>query len=73
MKFITSFIILVAFNLNAQEHKLEKIWETDSVIAVPESVLPVKNILYVSLIDGAGWTADGKGGVGKLDPEWKNY
>ena len=71
MKFITSFIILIAFNLNAQEHKLEKIWETDSVIAVPESVLPVKNILYVSLIDGAGWTADGKGGVGKLDPTGK--
>lgn len=71
MKFITSFFILIAFNLNAQEHKLEKIWETDSVIAVPESVLPVKNILYVSLIDGAGWTADGKGGVGKLTPDGK--
>ena len=71
MKFITSFIILIAFNLNAQEHKLEKIWETDPVIAVPESVLPAKNILYVSLIDGAGWTADGKGGVGKLHPNGK--
>jgi len=71
MKFITSFLILIAFNLNAQEHKLEKIWETDSVIAIPESVLPAKGILYVSLIDGAGWTADGKGGVGKLSPEGK--
>ena len=71
MKFITSFIVLIAFNLNAQEHKLEKIWETDSVIAVPESVLPVKNILYVSLIDGAGWIADGKGAVGKLNPDGK--
>ena len=67
MKLILSFLVIVAINLNAQQHKLEKIWETDSVIAVPESVLPVKNILYVSLIDGAGWTADGKGGVGKLD------
>lgn len=71
MKFISSFIVLIAFNLNAQEHKLEKIWETDSVIAVPESVLPAKNILYVSLIDGAGWTADGKGAVGKLNPNGK--
>ena len=71
MKVITSLIILIAFNLNAQQHKLEKIWETDSVIAVPESVLPVKNILYVSLIDGAGWTVDGKGGVGKLDVNGK--
>lgn len=71
MKLILSFLVLAAINLNAQEHKLEKIWETDSVIAVPESVLPIKNILYVSLIDGAGWTADGKGGVGKLNPEGK--
>jgi sugar lactone lactonase YvrE len=71
MKFITSFFILITFNLNAQVHKLEKIWETDSVIAVPESVLPVKDILYISLIDGAGWTADGKGGVGKLSRDGK--
>jgi len=71
MKFITSFFILIAFNLDAQVHKLEKIWETDSVIAVPESVLPGKDILYISLIDGAGWTADGKGGVGKLSREGK--
>ena len=66
MKFITSFLLLVAFNLNAQDHRLEKVWETDSVIAIPESVLPAKNLLYISLIDGAGWTADGKGGIAKL-------
>jgi hypothetical protein len=66
MKFLTSVFILLTINLTAQEHKLEKIWETDSVIATPESVLPAKNILYVSLIDGAGWTADGRGGIGKL-------
>lgn len=60
---------IVAKVLTAQEHRLEKIWETDSVIAVPESVLPVKNILYVSLIDGGGWNADGKGGIGKLGPD----
>jgi hypothetical protein len=71
MKLILSLFVLVAINLNAQEHKLEKIWETDSVIAVPESVLPVKDILYISLIDGAGWTADGKGGIGKLTPGGK--
>jgi hypothetical protein len=41
------------------------------VIATPESVLHVKNILYISLIDGVGWTADGKGGIGKLTPDGK--
>ena len=71
MKLILSFLVFAAAGLNAQEHKLEKIWETDSVIAVPESVLPVKNMLYVSLIDGGGWNADGKGGVGKLDRDGK--
>src|SRR6185503_1819307 len=71
MKLLLSFLVFVAIDLNAQEHKLEKIWETDSVIAVPESVLPAKDILYVSLIDGAGWTADGKGGIGKLSPDGK--
>jgi hypothetical protein len=71
MKLIPLFLVLAVFKLNAQQHKLEKLWETDSVIAVPESVLPVKNILYVSLIDGAGWTADGKGGVGKINPNGK--
>ena len=59
--------------INAQEHKLEKIWETDSVVAVPESVLPVNGTLYVSLIDGGSWDADGKGGIAKLGLDGKNY
>ena len=71
MKFFLSLFVFISVNLEAQEHKLEKIWETDTVIATPESVLPAKNILYVSLIDGAGWTADGKGGVGKLTQDGK--
>src|SRR5205085_11158628 len=64
-----------AFVSNAQKHQLTKIWETDTTVATPESVLPdAKNkILYVSLIDGGGWDVDGKGGVGKLDQDGKNY
>jgi hypothetical protein len=65
--------------LMAQTPVLEKIWETDTVVAIPESVLPdaTGKTMYVSLIDGGGWDADGKGGVGKLgvdghgyDPSW---
>ena len=72
---LTIFFACALFTLNAQTHTLEKIWETDSVIAVPESVLPDPggNILYVSLIDGTGWDADGKGGVGKLTSRGKDY
>jgi hypothetical protein len=68
-------ILLAATLLNAQDHKLEKLWETDSVIAIPESVLPdlKRSTLYVSLIDGPGWEADGKGGVGKLDVYGEKY
>lgn len=55
----------------AQAHKLEKLWETDAVVLVPESVLPYDKgrKLYVSLIDGGGWDADGKGGVAKLNAD----
>lgn len=60
--------ILAGIECMAQ-HQLQKIWETDTTLAVPESVLPdTKNgILYVSLIDGAPWESDGKGGIAKLD------
>jgi hypothetical protein len=59
----------------AQDHSLQKLWETDTIVAVPESVLPdmKKNILYVSLVDGGPWDADGKGGVGRLTPDGKHY
>jgi len=72
---ITALFALPLLSVNAQKHSLEKMWETDTIVAVPESVLPEinKNILYVSLIDGAGWDADGKGGVGKLSPNGKDY
>ena len=67
-RLIFPVIFFISFSLNAQKHQLVKLWETDTIINIPESVLPDlnKNILYVSLIDGGGWDADGKGGVGKL-------
>jgi hypothetical protein len=77
MKNILSILFFVAAvnNTNAQTHTLTKLWETDSIIAVPESVLPdlKKGILYVSLIDGGGWSNDGKGGIGILSINGKKY
>jgi hypothetical protein len=74
---LTSFVFaffLCAF-ASAQEHKLELLWQTDSVVAIPESVLPdIKSgILYISLINGSPWEADGRGGVGKLSMDGKKY
>lgn len=68
-------LLLVSFGANAQQHSLELLWQTDTTIAIPESVLPVpkEKLLYISLIDGGGWDADGKGGVAKLNADGKNY
>ncbi len=73
--FICILLLAGTFPVNGQTHKLEKIWETDTIVAVPESVLPYmkSNTLYISLIDGGGWDADDKGGVGKLSMDGKDY
>jgi hypothetical protein len=73
--FILAAVFCVPLLIQAQSHSLEKIWETDTVVAIPESVIPdaAHKFLFVSLIDGGGWDADGKGGVGKLDPDGKKY
>nr|WP_294898639.1 ATP-binding protein [uncultured Pedobacter sp.] len=57
-------LTLVTYQVNAQL-KLTKIWETTD-LATPESVLPLGNLLYVSLIDGDGAKADGKGEIAIL-------
>lgn len=74
-QFLTLAVCLVTAVASAQDHSLSKIWETDSVVAVPESVLPdfKNNRLYVSLIDGGPWDADAKGGVARLSADGKNY
>jgi hypothetical protein len=74
-RFILPILFCSLSAAQAQNHRLEKLWQTDSTIAIPESVLPDKkdNILYVSLIDGGSWEADGKGGVGRLSPDGKSY
>ncbi len=66
MKKLAIFFLLDAsISVTAQNHSLEKIWETDTTIAVPESALPdfKRNVLFISLIDGDPLTADGRGGV----------
>jgi sugar lactone lactonase YvrE len=61
--------LLLTINFASMGQTLEKIWETDSVLKVPESViLDAKNQrLYVSNIDGKNaWEKDGKGSVALL-------
>lgn len=68
--FLCGLILLVSLNVKAQ-HAVKKLWATDSVVAIPESVLPEKGVMYVSEIDGEPWGRDGKGEVGKLSRDGK--
>lgn len=67
-----SVMILLGLNLNAQ-HKLEKLWETDSIINMPESVLAdtKAGVLYVAIMGNSADAKDGIGGIGKLDMDGK--
>jgi DNA-binding beta-propeller fold protein YncE len=76
MKYLLFILLLgVSSKSTAQAHTLQKLWETDTIVAIPESVLHdfKKNMLYISLIDGGPWAADGKGGIAKLSPNGNGY
>lgn len=63
--FFCGTALLATTAVNAQ-HKLTKIWESDSTLLVPESVIPYNGTLYTSQIDGQPWGKDGKGAIGTL-------
>lgn len=70
-----AFLLLftaILFTATAQ-HQLVKLWSTDTILKVPESVLfDGKNkVLYVTNIDGQPWANDGKGSVGKVGLDGK--
>lgn len=66
-KAMLAFSITLTMAAKSQ-HTLTRLWETDSVLAIPESVLPdpQKDLLYVALIDGEPWGMDGKGAIAQL-------
>jgi len=76
---LPAFLLIVS-QLQSQEHSLVKLWETDTLLKVPESVLldAGNNVLYATNIDGTDpWAKDGKGSIAKvnlygkiIDAEW---
>ena len=71
MKKIMTSLALVCFSLvsiNAQKATVQKLWATDTILKVPESVLvdDKENCLWVSNIDGASNGKDAKGSISKL-------
>ena len=72
----TALLIAILFTSSFlfAQHKLEKLWETDSVLKVPESVLfdGDNKVLYATNIDGTDpWGKDGKGSVAKVGLDGK--
>lgn len=65
-------VFLPVANVMAQ-HKLTKLWETDTLLKVPESVRydADNKVLYTANIDGNPWDADGKGSIGKVSLDGK--
>ncbi len=70
------FLLSIAaclFTIASAQHQLVKLWSTDTILKVPESVLfdGKNNVLYVTNIDGQPWANDGKGSVGKVGLDGK--
>ncbi|SNR56579.1 hypothetical protein [Flavobacterium sp. ov086] len=70
--FYVLLLFIISFSGIAQ-HSLNRIWITDSILPIPESVLYDKTdqILYTSLMDGSPAERDGKGSIGKLATDGK--
>ncbi len=74
--FIYSFLISAVF-LPTQAQIVEKLWETDTVLDVPESVLYADTLLYVSCINGSPLEKNKAGYIAQLntdgqviEPKW---
>jgi sugar lactone lactonase YvrE len=77
---VFSITLFIAGVVYAGEPSLEKLWQTDAVLKVPESVLydAGRKVLFVSNIDGKEpWGKDGVGSIAKvaldgkvIDAEW---
>lgn len=68
-KLFAACLLVIISQSNFAQHQLVKLWETDSVLKVPESVLysGKDKILYVTNIDGKDpWGKDGAGSIAKV-------
>lgn len=72
---LTTLLLAGSFLAQAQKHTLKQLWQTDSIVAIPESVLAdaKSGMLYISLIDGGPWEADGKGGIARMNSDGTGY
>lgn len=67
MKTIFVFGLLALTTIKLQAQHVEKIWETDKILNVPESVLFNQTEIYVSCINGKPTEKNQQGYIAKLD------
>ena len=74
MRIITAVatIAFAAASAHAESHRLDKKWETQAQLKIPESVLfdPERKVLYVSNIDGEPWARPTSFGQEAAGPSW---
>lgn len=65
--------LMALSTMKAQTPELQKIWETDANLRIPESVTldASHKLLYFSNIEGEVNAKDTKGSIGKMDPNGK--
>ena len=67
-KIILPLLFVIVSFANADDFKLEKLWETGQVLKTPESVIynPADSILYISNINGSPTAKDSNGFISKV-------
>lgn len=70
---ISALLIGITTVVSAQEHTLTKLWETDSIINLPESVMPALKgkLIYASQMGNSVTDKDGIGGVATIGLDGK--
>ena len=71
--FFATLLTLVSLIDTSAQNSLQKLWETEAKLPIPESVLysAKDKVLYVALIDGKPGEKDGKGGIAKVGLDGK--
>lgn len=63
---ISILLLFVLFSIEVSAQKVEKVWETEPKLDVPESVLFSESVLYVSNVSGKPTEKNGAGFISKV-------
>lgn len=64
--FLSTLVFLSIISISTTAQKVEKLWESDTVLNVPESVLFADSVLYISNVNGKPLEKNGIGYISKM-------